>query len=354
MKSKLSILFAVFLCIVILLVACSQNQQNSETTDSSSLTITDMTGRTVILEQPVERVAILDNGTVEILKALGVIDLLVGNHSANANNPLYPELKEVPVVATHSEVNYEKLAEVRPQVVFSSVRAHGVVDEQEHLQGFNIKDIKLNLRNPEMMKDEVILLGKIFNKQEKAQELVEFYEKYEQLISSRVEQVRPEDRPTVFVEYHAGDFKTGAPGSRFYEQTVLAGAVNIASGLSEEPQVSAEWVAEQNPDVLIREASGFGYGVESYENAEMIYQEIINRPALTTTSAVQNGAVYLISIDIYSRPAYIVGVSYIAKWLYSDLFEDFDPEQVHREYMELFHEGMPYKGIWTYTGVEGE
>lgn len=347
--------FTILLSVCLLLAACGQSHQQTNTAGSgASLTVTDSAGRTVTLEQPVERVAILDNGTIEILKALGVSDRLVGNHSANVDNPLYSELKDVPVVATYSEVNYEKLAEVRPQVVFSSVRAHGVVDEQEHLQGFRIKDIKLNLRNPEVIKDEVLLLGNMFGKEEKAQELVDFYNKYEELIASRVEQVAPEDRPTVFVEYHAGDFHTGGPGSRFYEQTVLAGAVNIASGLSEEPQVSAEWVAEQNPDVILREASGFGYGVSSYDNVKMIRQEIMERPGLANTTAIRDGAVYLISIDIYSRPAYIVGVSYIAKWLYPDLFEDLDPEQVHKEYLELFHDGMPYQGIWTYTGTEGE
>lgn len=255
MKLSLYIFITVLLCMGLLAAGCTQSDQNTDVaTEASSITITDSARRTVTMDQPIERVAILDNGTIEILKALGVMDRLVGNHSANVGNPLYPEVQEMPVVATYAEVNYEKLAEVRPQVVFSSVRAHGIVDEQEHLQGFNIKDVKLNLRNPELIKDEVLLLGKIFNKEEKAQELVDFYNQYKQLIASRVEQVRPEDRLTVFVEYHAGDFHTGGPSSRFYEQTILAGAVNIASSLSEEPQVSAEWVTEQNPDVIIREA----------------------------------------------------------------------------------------------------
>src|SRR5699024_7587169 len=119
----------------------------------------------------------------------------------------------------------------------SSVRAHGVVNEQEHLQGFNIQDVKLNLRNPDYIKDEVLLLGKIFDKEEKAQQLVDFYEKYEEFIASRLEELAPEDQKTIFVEYHAGDFYTGAPDTRFFEQTVLAGATNIASSLTGELQV---------------------------------------------------------------------------------------------------------------------
>lgn len=370
MKLRLSIFLLGLIWTGLLIVGCDQDQhvqqgstenkglqqelEEGDTTDYSSITITDSSGRTVTIDQPVERVAFLDNGTAEILQALGVSDRLVGNHKSIADSPLYPELQDVPVVATHSEINYEKLAEVKPQVVFSSVRAHGVVEEQEHLQNFDITDIKLNLRNPNLIKDEVMLLGKVFDEEEKARELVEFYDKYEQFIASRIDQVNPEDRPTIFVEYHAGDFYTGAPDSRFYQQTVLAGADNIASSLSGEPQVDAEWVAENDPDVFLRESSDLGYGVESYEDAKLVYQEIIERPALANTTALKNNRVYLIAVDIYSRPAYIVGVSYLSKWMYPDHFEDFDPEQVHKEYMELFHPGMPYKGLWTYTGVEGE
>jgi len=139
-----------------------------------------------------------------------------------------------------------------------------------------------------------------------------------------------------------------------YQQTILAGAINLAESLSGEPQVSDEWVAENNPDVFLREASGFGYHVESYETPESIRQEIMLRTALANTNAVKNEAVYLLGVDIYSRPGYIVGVSYLAKWLYPALFEDFEPVQVHKEYLELFHPKMEYKGIYAYSGVEGE
>lgn len=340
----------ILLLITVFLVGCYQGEQViREDEQYKSVTITDASGKDITITQPIERVAILDHGTAEILRALGVIDLIVGNHQALDDNPFYPELQGVPVVATHSEINFEKLAEVEPQVVFSSVRAHGVVTENEHVENFNIIDIKLNLRNPEVIKDEVILLGKLFGKEEKAQELVDFYNKYEKIIESIIADVAPEDRATVFVEHHGGDFKTGAPGSRFYEQTILAGAINIAEGLSGEPQVSDEWVAEINPDVFLREASGFGYHVTSNNNAKIIHQEIINRPALENTKAVQNNSVYLIGVDIYSRPGYIVGVSYLASWLYPDLFADFDPEVVHKEYLELFHPGMEYKGIYVYN-----
>lgn len=325
-----------------------------ESAEADVITITDSAGRTVTIPTPIERVAILDTGIAEVLKALGVLDKVVASHASLEGHPLYPELAGVPSVATYSEVNVERLAETMPQIAISSVRAHGMIEENEHLQRFEIQDIKLNLRNPETMKEEVLLLGVIFGKEAEAARLVEFYEHYEQLISTRLDAIPAADRKKVFVEYHAGHFNTGGPGSRFYEQTVLAGADNIAAQLDGEPEVNAEWVAEMNPDVIVREASGFGYDVETDEQAEQIWQEIMARPALANTKAIQNQAVHLLSIDIYSRPAYIVGVCYLANWLYPDVFEDVNPLEVHQEYMDLVHPGIPYQGLWAYSGPDKE
>jgi iron complex transport system substrate-binding protein len=291
---------------------------------------------------------VLDTGPYEILAALGVLDRVAGNHQGLNGSPLYPELAGMPVVATHSEINFELIAELQPQIVISSVRAHGVVTDEEALRGFNIIDIKLNLRNPELMSDEVLLLGKVFDREEKARELVNFYSKWQRFIDDRLKNVPQSGRPSVFVEYHAGDFKTGAPNSRFYQQVVLAGGNNIAVDLFEEPQVDAEWVAQQNPDFFIREASGIGYDAKNDDDAKSIYREIISRPALSRVNAIRNGHLYIVSVDMYSRPGYIAAVSYMAKWFYPELFADFDPEAVHKEYFALFHPGREYRGVWTY------
>jgi len=38
----------------------------------------------------------------------------------------------------------------------------------------------------------------------------------------------------------------------------------------------------------------------------------------------------------------------VAKWLYPELFEDIDPEEVMREWIEI-HQGLPFHGGMTYT-----
>ncbi len=52
--------------------------------------------------------------------------------------------------------------------------------------------------------------------------------------------------------------------------------------------------------------------------------------------AVEDGRVHLLTSDIYTGPRYIIGVMYMAQWLYPDAFADIDPSEIHREYLVRF------------------
>ena len=335
--------------------AAATEDQAAGDESAETVTITDTAGQTLEIDLPVERVAILDSGTADVLRALGVLDRLVGNHQAVVEDSFFAEIADVPPVATHSEVSFEALAEAQPAVVISSTRAHGVVTDNEILTGLDIVDVKLSLRQPELMKQEVALLGRIFQVEDRAQELIGFYDRWEGEIAERLEGVADDDRPSVFVEYHSGDYATGGPGSRFYEQVVLAGGDNLSIDIDGEVQVDPEWIAEQDPDVFLREtsASTLGYDVTTTDEAEQLRDEIMSRPVIDATTAVRNGDVYLVPTNIYSRPAYIVGVLYLAKWLYPERFSDLEPDEVHREYVETFHPGVEHQGIWAFPTDEG-
>ncbi|MEJ6951407.1 ABC transporter substrate-binding protein [Natronospora cellulosivora (SeqCode)] len=349
MKNTGKKLKKIIISILILFSITLIHTQGISAEEKNQITITDSNGRTVSINRPIERVAILNDNAAEIMRALGVEDKIVGIHQVMQGNSYWSkDIQEKPVVASFAEINYEMLAEVQPQLVISSTTTHGVVGEQGNLRAFDIVDIKLNLRRPELIKDEILLLGKIFDREKEAHELLEFYQYYEDLISSTIKEIPLEDRPTIFLEYHAGDFATSGKESRFYEQTILAGAVNIASEFTGDYKVNAEWVIERNPDLILREHGGaLGFDISSYDLARHVREEIMNRPGMQFTRAVQEGDVYILPIDIYSRPRYIVGVAYLAKWLYPDLFHDLNPDLIHQEYLERF-QGLEYRGIWAY------
>jgi iron complex transport system substrate-binding protein len=77
-----------------------------------------------------------------------------------------------------------------------------------------------------------------------------------------------------------------------------------------------------------------------------VRNDIMNRPGWDHIDAVRDGRVYIISTDTRSiHPS--VWHSYVARWFHPELFEDVDPEAIHREWIETFL-GVEYRGVYAY------
>ena len=257
------------------------------------------------------------------------------------------------MVATHAEINYEALAETQPQLILATSNNHGYISQGDHLDEFGIKYVALDLRAPSRMRNDVRILGQIFQHEKDAQRIIDFYDKYQNLINERIANVPESERPTVFFEMHGGAFRTGIPGSQYYQQVELAGGRNIAkslegSSLASVPEVSAEWVAEYNPDYMLKESTAFGFTVTSDESISAIYDDIKKRPGMEGVTAIKEDNIIMISVSLLSSPGYIVGECYLAKELYPDLFQDLDPDAVLKEWFEIAYPGKKVEGIWTY------
>lgn len=326
--------------------------ETEASTSEDVLHVTDDVGGEWDVKLPVERVLPTNPSAYTILSAFGKLDTVVGNHQSIAESTILPEIQDIPVVATWTDINYEELAKLQPQVVISSLESHGYITENENLAAFDIQDLKLSLREPARMQQDIDLLGQIFGCEDKAAEIDAFYDKWQSFIDERVGGLSDEEKVKVFLEMHAGPFNTGAPGSAWFDQVALAGGINIAGDMNldpgQTPEISAEAVAEANPDVIIREDAGLTYDTEDEQIPADIIDEILSRDALQTTNAVKNEKVFILGNDILSRPGYIVGVAYMAKWFYPDLFEDFEPADVYEEYINLFFPGKEVKGILAY------
>ena len=116
--------------------------------------------------------------------------------------------------------------------------------------------------------------------------------------------------------------------------------------------VDAEEVARRNPDVIIRIAKEEG-GYDTSDATELsdLRDEIMSRPELSEVSAVKNRRVYVISTDILGGVRHFVGMGYIAKWLYPEMFSDLNPEEIHRQYLVEFQglsEDLVSNGVFVY------
>ena len=116
--------------------------------------------------------------------------------------------------------------------------------------------------------------------------------------------------------------------------------------------VDAEEVARRNPDVIIRIAKEEGgYDTSDVTELSDLRDEIMSRPELSEVSAVKNRRVYVISTDILGGVRHFVGMGYIAKWLYPEMFSDLNPEEIHWQYLVEFQglsEDLVSNGVFVY------
>ena len=78
-------------------------------------------------------------------------------------------------------------------------------------------------------------------------------------------------------------------------------------------------------------------------------QDLKKRPGWSELNAVKQDRVYIMSYFIAGGISKLIGKLYIAKWLYPEKFQDVNPDQVAKEWIETF-QGVKYPGSHTYSG----
>jgi len=200
------------------------------------------------------------------------------------------------------------------------------------------------------------LLGHILSKEDRAQEIIDFYQDQVDIVSSRLANIG-EIKTTAYVE-------VGSKGPSDYGNTYgntglgaivnKAGGTNIAEGvISSSGPINPEYLLTENPDVIIISGSYWpatsdsmrlGYHATVGESKSLL-ENFTNRTGWENLDAVKNHRVHSLFHGFAFRIYNFTGILAYAKWLYPDKFEDIDPAAVFKEFHERF---MPvdYSGVW--------
>ena len=169
-----------------------------------TITIVDSAGRTVELPYPVKSVVALNGNVPEEMIALGAGDKIVGIHlgtKTNVDRGLLPGLEDVAVIGDEADPNYEKIAELGPDVVIQYASWPPTPEElQAKLDPFGIPVVALDLYRMEVYNDEVELLGRILGHEKEATDYIAFIQDQYDLIDERLESIPEEDRKVVYFE----------------------------------------------------------------------------------------------------------------------------------------------------------
>src|SRR5665648_1098649 len=116
---KVAAILMVVVLTMMSLAGCSKSSAVTEAKKADPITITDSTGKTVTLASLPQRIVVTNSDVAEVICALGGADKIVGASDNAKKEPLLADkLKNAVSVGDWQKPSVEKIAELKPDVVF--------------------------------------------------------------------------------------------------------------------------------------------------------------------------------------------------------------------------------------------
>ena len=356
--------------------------------EPDSILLTDIAGRTVTIDMPVERIILGEARQIYIAAALqpgNPFNKIVGWRSdlrqfdADTYNKyleLYPQVADIPEFGSpySGDFSVEKAIALEADVVtlnlggLERAREAGMIDQ---LDAVGIPVVVIDYRQfpLENTVPSTILLGRLFAEEERAQEIVDFYLQQVNKVYSVVEGIEKE-KPLVLIDRAAG-IQSAADCCRTYGSSNLglmverAGGINLGTDLLPgwSGTLNAEQIFVSDPDVIIATGSNWftynpegdfvsmGYFVEP-EDAQMRLKALgEKRPGWTELRALNEGRHHVVWHQFYNSPYNFAVLQQFAKWFYPDEFADMDPVANFAEFHDRFLP-ISYSGTFFASATE--
>ena len=325
-------------------VVSEQTDHNAQE-DKTTRVITDMANREVEIPAEIDKVYGVNNNATYILYTL-VPDKMIGWNgklSDAAKKYILDEYKDLPVLGIlyggGTKASYEEIIGYEPDVIVLSDRSatENVIAAADEIQERIQIPVIIIENGMESYDEAYALLGSIFNVEERAKELSQYYlETYEY---AKAHVPKEEDQVRVYYARTEEGLNTDFAGSYHTELLDLIGAKNVAVGEDENSSaqsgtVSLEQVMGWDPEVIITGQMG---------NSESdVYNVITNDDKWAGIKAVQENKVYPMPnkpFNWFDRPPSvnrIVGIKYLGHLVYPEIYTE-DPSTDIKAFFSLFY-----------------
>jgi iron complex transport system substrate-binding protein len=368
---KLEIIFLVFfICIAGpgFGVGQIEKQPGSET-----VTVTDLAGREVTLNYPVERIvlirsrdiygfsAVLGDETDDKIVAWGPDIKTADKDAFDKYLERFPQIGQLTWVGDifKDALSTEQILDLDPDVVivetFMKNRGYESIDRLEKA-GLPLLFLDFSQKPFESPQASILLIGEITGKQQRAREIVDYVDEQLELVFTRLDSLDG-PKPTIYLE-------AGNLGPQDYsvtygynkQQTMSSwGAMLQATRAENIASDAVVNMAVINPDRIIitgaywpaAGAMRMGYYADPTE-ARKLLQAFCKRPGWNTLDAVKNKEVYSLFHGFTMHIFSFVGLQQMVKWLYPETFRDIEPEENFKEFHRRFLP-IEYSGTWMIT-----
>ena len=381
-KKFMAYLATVFLLIVSMFIAaCGGPSEIKKDTAQSNkpIEITDVTGRTVTLKKPAERVVLQWSGaggpffTISALmgkdtpKVIAGMDTSLQDYRADMWKHFtteMPELAKIPVVGTIGDktFNAEQVVALNPDVIFIPVdlKDQYESDAKAKMDAAGIQTIYIDYHAEKLESHQksIEAIGKALGKEERAAEISKFYTDRVTRVLDRVSKIN-KPKPTVYLEVGMnGPEEFGNSFSSNYSWGALAtmaGADVITKDVIKKTSpINPEFILEKNPDIIMimgsywpKKPTSMRLGFEATEASSQALLKAFTteRQGWSELKAVENKQVYSAHHGLPREVFDAAVFEYLAKTFYPEEFADVDPEATLKEFYDKF---LPYSysGIW--------
>jgi len=361
-------------CAVFLVLTC--NIAWAASTAESASTVQDITGRTVKIKVPVQRVMLGEGRMLYLTSILDTdhpLDRIVGwRKDLMQTDPdtykeyqeKFPQIEKLPVIGGFNDGSFsiEQALSLKPDVLILNVESKRAAEDGQYIQklaALNIPVVFVDFRNDPTKNTapSMRIFGKLFGKEQRAEEFLKFYKDQTKLVTDVIEHINPK-RPTVFLERIAGytdDCCLSFGNENFGRFVEQAGGDNIAKNIIKGTfgQVNPEQIIASSPEyVIVTSANwsaiapngqwiGVGPGADlSVEKSKL--RNYASRTVYKDTIAAKNNHIYAVWHQFYNSPYQFIAIQQFAKWLHPDLFKSLNPDENFKVLHDRFLP-VPYK-----------
>ena len=352
-------LLALLLAVVMVIGLCACGTQEKPSTGEVAVTVTDMIGREVdVVPGSYKKVVCIGAGALRMYSYIGDVELLAGvediDNTTLAERPMMFDSVARPYVMAYGETfnqlpscgvggpmaqaaEAEKILSCDPDIViseFEDVDKSNALQEQLGVPVITLKAGPMGVFD-DAFAGSMELLGKIFQREERAAQLVKFVADEKAAIEAKAEDVAEEDKPSVYIcglgNWGTTDHLMTAEN---YVSFQVAGVKNVVSGLGIQGvnPIEEEKFVElgEQMDIIIMDAA-------AVKNIKPLYAE--DPTMFDTCKAWQNGEVYLeMAYNAYytNFEIALANTWFIAKTVYPEAFADVDLTAKTNEITKMF------------------
>lgn len=353
----------------------------AQSSEAGPITVTDVAGREVMLDQPAEKIVVTSRTgfyTLAVLDTDNPFQRIVAwnddlrttdKDSYNQYLAKFPEAADIPVTGNvgANDFNAEIILDLEPDLVvidlggYNGAREAGTVDLLESA-GIQLVVVDFREHMLENTMPSVLALGRLLGRVDVALEYGDFYLAETNKVYDRIGTLAPDAaRPSAFIQRAPGVADVGLTfgNGNFGEFIQRAGGINWAGQFvgTVHGTVNPEQILVGDFDVLIMtganwsdngavEAGHFiSMGYESQlDSIHAEIEQVLVDNSWTDLPAVEANAVYALWHQFYISPYAFIALQQFAKWLHPDLFEDVDPstnfQALHERFLPIEYKGF--------------